>query len=129
MFNKLSYLHLGIILFVFVGFIFLIILTNHQAGKYVKLNHQMRIDSTLITGNEKYGALRGAVFYKKEHFISTSAKLLSNPCNYDIWKSHGPLIDFNNEPHNYTLDDLRLPYIVFKASNNDTLFVEKTISI
>ena len=114
-----------IIAFVVIGFITLVQLHNKQANKYIKLNSQMKIDSTRITGNEKYGMLRGAVFYKKEYFIGKSAKLIENNCEFNSWESNGPIIDLNSKPHDYTLGDLGLPYIVYKKANTDTLNVVK----
>lgn len=114
-----------IILFVVLGFVIVVATWNSQAGKYIKLIPEMKIDPNYIIGDEKYGLLRGAVFYKKGHFIDTSAKLVENNCNYVNWQSNGPLIDLNTEPHKYTLDDLGLPYMVYKKANSDTLYVEK----
>ncbi len=86
----------------------------------------MKIDSTLISGDENYGLLRGAVFFKSGYFIDTSARLIENNCGFNSWKSNGPVVDFNSLPHEYTLDDLGLPFVVYKDANNDTIFVKKS---
>lgn len=85
----------------------------------------MKIDPTMIIGNEKHGALRGAVFYKKGYFIDTSAKLIENNCGFNSWESNGPIVDLNKDPHECTLDDLGLPYVVYKEANSDTLHIKK----
>lgn len=109
-----------------LGFISLIHLENKRVNKYIKLNYQMKIDSTLISGDENYGLLRGAVFFKRGYFIGTSARLIENNCGFNSWKSNGPIVDFNKIPHEYTLDDLGLPFVVYKDANNDTIFVDKS---
>ncbi|NJM14990.1 MAG: hypothetical protein HC896_06060 [Bacteroidales bacterium] len=114
-----------IIAFVAIGFIALVKLADKQAAKYVRLDYKMKIDTTKIVGNERYGALRGAIFFKKGYFIDTSAKLVENRCNYNKWVTNGPVIDLNSESHEYTLDDLGLPFIVYKKANSDTLNVVK----
>ncbi len=35
------------------------------------------------------------------------------------------LVDFDNNPHHYTLDDLSFPYIISKQADNDTIVVIK----
>lgn len=107
------------------GFIGLILISNQQASHYIEACFDTEIDTIQITGYEKYGSLRGAVFYKKSMFVNTSALLIENPFNYNDWKSNGPIIDFNSEPHSYTLDDLGLPYTLAKKANSDTIYIEK----
>lgn len=116
---------LFIIGFLVAGFIGLILLSKHQSSRYLEAGHNMEIDTTFISGDEGFGALRGAVFYKENYFVSSAAKLIENPCNYQDWKSDGPIIDFNSRPHVYSLDDLDLPYALFKKPDNDTLHVFK----
>lgn len=116
---------LFIILFTMAGFIALIMTWNYQANKYIKLTPEMKIDTTEITGDEKFGVLRGAVFFDNGYFIDTSAKLVVNSCKRMDWKSNGPLFDLHSKPHEYTLTDLGLPYTVYKKANEDTLHVEK----
>lgn len=114
-----------IIAFLVIGFVALVYMHNRQANKYIRINSQVKIDSVMITGNENYGALRGAVFYKKGYFISTSAKLIENNCEFNSWESNGRIVDLNKDPHEYTLDDLGLPYVIYKDVNSDTLHIKK----
>lgn len=113
-----------IIAIAFLMFITLIYIDTKVARNYKKADYKMKIEKALITGKEGYGSGRGVVFYKENHFISTSSKYISSNCNFDDWKG-GPLLKFNSEPYKYRLFDLRLPYSVFKKKNNDTLIVEK----
>ena len=106
-------------------FFLLIIITNIQDKNIVVVNRETNVDSVEITGYEGYGSGRGGIFYKKDHCISTSAKLIENNCGFNSWKSNGPIIDLNNKPHEYTLDDLGLPYVVYKRANSDTLHIKK----
>ncbi len=111
--------------FLVLGFVLTIFISNHKANKFYEASFVDQIDTTFITGYDSYGALRGAVFFKKNKFISTSAILIENKSRYNKWKSNGPIIDFNSDLHSYTLDDLALPYTILKSANSDTLFVEK----
>ena len=112
-----------IIAFVIIGFLSMVLISKHQVSKYFIANFETEIVSTAITG--KFGGGRGGIGYKKYHFISTSAILIENKSRYNKWKSNGLIIDFNSDPHSYTLDDLALPYTISKSANSDTLLVEK----
>lgn len=68
----------------------------------------------------------GAVFYDRKKYINTSARLVGNDSlSKDIWKSNGPIIDFDDKPHEFTLDDLEMPYSLYKKKNSDTINVIK----
>ena len=114
-----------IVFFVVLGFVLMILISNHTAKKYLEASYVDQIDTTFITGHDYFGAFRAAVFFKKNTFISTDAILIENKSRYNKWKSNGPIIDFNSDPHSYTLGDLGLPYTIFKRANSDTLLVEK----
>ncbi|MBN2612906.1 MAG: hypothetical protein JXB00_15225 [Bacteroidales bacterium] len=114
-----------IITFLIIGFIILIMISNKQASNYVALSFEMKLDSIEISGDEKYGNLRGAIFFKKDYYIATSARFIGDDCDYNNWIYNGPNIDLNTKPHKYTLDDLGLPFLVYKMANNDTLQIIK----
>lgn len=106
-------------------FLTLCILEHKKAAKYLPVTKDEEIKLISITGREHFGVLRGAVFIEMNKFISSSAPLITNHCQDEIWESHGPIVDFNNEPHHYTLDDLAYPYSLYKKINSDTIYVVK----
>lgn len=116
-----------IIIIVIVSFFgFFIYISNKSAGKYIKADFKTEIKPIELNGSESYGGLRGGLFYEKNKFLCTSAKLIdNNPIERSLWDSHGPLVDFDNIPHHYSLDDLSLPFILSKQSDNDTIIVIK----
>jgi len=73
------------VFFLFTIFIFCIHIEHKQSKKQIKVKFNMKIDSTKITGLKIFGVGRGGVFYKKNHFIPTSAKLLENKNNFQNW--------------------------------------------
>jgi hypothetical protein len=106
-------------------FVFLLIKSKREANNYVELRINAKVDPIEIHSDNNYGSFRGAVSYKKDHFISTSAELIKNPCREIEWTTTGPIIDFDTIPNEYTLADLPLPYIVSKNANSPYLFVTK----
>lgn len=107
-------------------FVLIVCISNRSTAKYIEADFNTEIKPTELNGSETYGSLRGGLFYEKNKFLSTSAKFIfNNSIDKNIWKSHGPLIDFNNNPHHYTLDDLSFPYIISKQADNDTIVVIK----
>jgi len=105
---------------------FFIYISNESAAKYLEADCKTEIKPTEFDGSVTNGSLRGGLFYEKNKFLSTSAKLIDkNPIDKKLWDSHGPLFDFDNNPHHYTLDDLSFPYILSKQSDNDTIVVIK----
>lgn len=108
-----------------IFFVIVFLVGNQKASKYVKTEIKTQIPKVYVTGNENYGALRGAVFFSRDSFISTSATLIGDIKNVDIWKSHGPIIDLDTIPHQYTLDDLALPYELSKDENCNTIIIKK----
>jgi hypothetical protein len=114
---------ISIIVFVILGFLSMVLISKQKVSKYFIANFETKIVSTVVTG--EFGGGRGGIGYKKNHFISTSAILIENKSRYNKWKTNGPIIDLNSDPHSYTLDDLALPYTISKNAYSDTLFVEK----
>jgi hypothetical protein len=107
-------------------FVLIVCISNKSTAKYIEADFNTEIKPTELNGSETYGILRGGLFYEKNKFLSTSAKFIfNNSIDKNIWESHGPLIDFNNNPHHYTLDDLSLPYIISKQADSDTIIVIK----
>lgn len=114
---------ISIIAFVVLGFLTLILISKYQVSKYFIANYETEITTVMVNG--EFGGGRGGIGYKKNHFISTSAILIENKAGYNKWENNGPIIDFNSEPHAYTLYDLALPYTISKNANSDTLIIEK----
>ena len=116
-----------IIIIVIVSlFVFFIYMSNKSAVKYIEADFKTEIKPIELNGSETYGNLRGGLFFEKNKFLSTSAKLIVNsPIDRSLWESHGPLVDFDNISHHYTLDDLSLPFFISKQSDNDTITVTK----
>ncbi len=114
-----------IIIFIIV-FSVVIIIGNKKVKNYAEATLTTEISLTQITGNEGYGYLRGAIFYERNSYINTSVRLFGNDSlSKDIWKSNGPIIDFDASPHRFTLDDLEMPYSLYKKKNSDTINVIK----
>ena len=106
--------------------IIIINVENNKVKKYKEADIITEIKKTHIRGSEAFGSLRGAVFYEKNKFVATDATLIgNNPINKKFWKGHGPEVDFNNIPHQYSLYDLDFPYILWKLPNNDTINIIK----
>ncbi len=103
----------------------IILIGNKVVTRYKQANIETEIDSKIILGNEKYGYLRGAVFYSKDKYVSASATLIGDSPASNIWKSAGPIIDFDNIPYRHTLNDLSFPYSLRKKERNDTILVQK----
>jgi hypothetical protein len=115
-----------IIIIFIIFFSVVIVIGNKKAGNYIEATLTTEISLTQITGNEGYSYLRGAVFYDRNSYINTSARLIGNDSlSKDIWKSNGPIIDFDATPHEFTLDDLEMPYLLYKKKNSDTINVIK----
>jgi hypothetical protein len=69
---------------------------------------------------------RGGIFINDTLVINSSAELISeNPDCSRIWRSHGPIIDFDTIPHQYTLGDMSIPYELSKNENCDTIIIKK----
>lgn len=86
-----GYLIATIIVIVVLLFVTIILIGNKKAENYIRATYSTEILNVVITGNERYGYLRGAVFYKTDHYVATSAKFVGKSFRSDIWKSHGPL--------------------------------------
>jgi hypothetical protein len=114
-----------VVIFV-IFFSVVIIIGNKKVENYAEATLTTEIPLTQIKGNEGYGYLRGAIFYDRNSYINTSARLIGNDSlSKDIWKSNGPMIDFDATPHEFTLDDLEMPYSLYKKKNSDTINVIK----
>lgn len=124
---KLPKSAIGIIVIAIVSlFVLIVYISNKNTAKFIEADFNTEIKPVELNGSETYGSLRGGLFYEKNKFLSTSAKLIFDDSKDKIiWKSHGPLVDFDNNPHHYTLDDLSFPYIISKQADNDTIVVIK----
>ena len=114
-----------ILIFMISTITLIILIGNKVVTKYKQANIETEIDSKIIFGNEKYGYLRGAVFYSKNKYVSASATLIGDNPTSNIWKSAGPIKDFDDIPYRHTLNDLSFPYSLKKKEKNDTIFVQK----
>lgn len=103
-----------------------IYLSAKQARNYVAADFRTAIKPTVVNGKSEFGSLRGALFYEENNFIDKAAPLIgNNPVDNKLWESHGPAIDLNNERHQYTLGNLKLPFAISKEASSDTLVVKK----
>ena len=60
---------------------------------------------------------RGSIYIFDTLVIHSESKLISKPVGFDYWN--------NPDTHNHTLGNLKTPYFLSKASNNDTICVIK----
>jgi hypothetical protein len=115
-----------IIILIIIFFSMVILVGNRKMKNYVEATLSTEIPLTQITLHKGYGYLRGAVFYNENNYINTSARFIGgNAFDKNIWKSNGPIVDFDTIPYEYTLDDLEFPYYLYKRKNSDTINVIK----
>jgi len=105
-------------------FIF-IFLSGKTTGKFKEATFETGIDTVLVTGNEFFGAGRGAIAYSNDRYIHSAARLVENKSGFSNRESNGPVIDFDTIPHRYILDDLGFPYKIYKKADSDTIVVLK----
>ncbi|MEQ8715839.1 MAG: hypothetical protein RIC80_22690 [Cyclobacteriaceae bacterium] len=108
-------------LLIFLFSVLVIFYLELNRDNVVVASYERKIDSVRIENNLG----RGGFEYKEGHVINTDAILIFNPCDSNIWRSHGPLIDFDSVPHKYTFGDLACPFLMFKKAQNDTINVLK----
>jgi len=103
-----------------------IIVSNYSGEKYAIADYQTEIDTEYLTGTEGYGSLRATIIYEKNRGVISDAELIDNEfVDKRYWNSNGPIIDFNDLPHQYTIADLAFPYRLSKKANCDTLIAFK----
>lgn len=115
---------LAAFIFFIVFFIFAFVMSKFETRNYVEIDFQYSLTNALVDGS-KNRLNRGGIIIHKKYVLDGDASLIFNPCNDSIWLSHGPIIDFNDEPHEYTLSDLAYPFTISKKKNTDTLVVNK----
>jgi hypothetical protein len=116
--------HIIMLIFGIIICVVVVISENKRTSNRITVNFDYKVDSININGTSNYKD-RGGILFNEKFVINTSAKWIEDDCGYKNWESNGPIIDFDSLPHEYTLDDLGVPYIIFKESNNDTLHVIK----
>jgi hypothetical protein len=103
------------------GFVFSIIYSKWRSKNYKAVTATEKIDTINLTGDEKYGYLRGAVFYKPNRFIS-EAILLDVDCNnetaYEKNDSDPNTLKHMAYPSPYYLSDLSRPFILYKSTDS-----------
>lgn len=105
---------------------FAVYMSWKSAEKYVEAGFATEIKPVMVDGKKHFGSLRASIFYEENKFINSSAELVgNNPVDKELWDSHGPVVDLNNLPHQYTIGDMALPYMISKQANNDTIVVIK----
>ena len=57
--------------------------------------------------------------------IASGSRLVHAPDDFNDWSDRGILIDLNNEPHEYTLGDLEVPFTLSKEAGSDTIVINK----
>jgi len=117
------YLFFGLFIIVFVSIISYVSL---KADDYKVVNPEESISLITLYGNEDYGSLSGAVFYKKNRFIG-EAILRKAECNntlsfeaLNIDHKDLSVLDLTLP---YKLSDLTYPYSLKKEK--DQIYVEK----
>jgi hypothetical protein len=68
---------------------------------------------------------RGGIFINDALVVNSGCRLLYQIDGFQGWATHGPIIDFDTIPHQYTLGDLAIPYELSKKENCDTIVVYK----
>ena len=105
-----------------MGFGIVIRIANKKAEKFVMATTATEIPLTQITS--RFGEVRGAIFYDRYNYVSSSSRLIGNdPLSKDIWVKYG--IGKNNTPPYYNLFLLETPYSLYKEKDNDTIIVIK----
>lgn len=124
---KISRKFITILVIVIIGlFLLAIYISKIASSKYTEIDYHSEIESIELKGTENFGALRGALFYEKNKYINTNAILIkNNTLDLSLWESSSPIIDFDNNPHQYTLDDLSFPFVIYKKAKSDTIVAEK----
>jgi len=116
--TKFSIINICIVV---ILFIVSIIIENKKAENNVVATSATEIPFVEII----YGPSRGSICFSKNNFISSSAKLIDiDALNYDFW-GRVPIMSLNTEPYQYRLDNLNVPYYLFKEKDNDTINVIK----
>lgn len=108
----------GVAMMLFVVIIFYLETTRDTVNV---AGYETKIDSIYID----YNLGRGGFEYKDNYVISTDAVLIKNPCGSSVWQTHGPIIDFDSEPHEYSFGDLETPFLMFKNEKSDTINIIK----
>ncbi len=107
-----------IIIFLITFFIGLIIYPYEQPNV---VGYNTKVKLVIIDAPQR----GGGIFINDSLVISSGCKLLYQPQSFAGWATHGPIIDFDTIPHQYTLGDLAVPYELSKKENCDTILVNK----
>lgn len=108
-----------VLLFVFF-FIGLIIIGN-LIKMPIEVDYSTGISRSLINAPQN----RGGIFINDTLVVNSGCSLLYQTDDFHGWATHGPIIDFDTIPHQYTLGDLAVPYELSKKENCDTIIVYK----
>lgn len=114
-----------IIIIILTIFSIVILINTKELRNYAEASITTEIPLTQITKYNNYGYLRGTVFFNESNYINSSARLIGDNTFKDIWRSNGPIVDFDTIPYEYTLDDLEMPFYLYKRKNSDTIHVTK----
>jgi hypothetical protein len=112
---------LQLIVFLTLVLIFssLIYKQHHKISQLVRVNHEMKIDtSKVIWGND-----RGGIEFNDSLVIASYCPVIEQPKGFEEWSSGPPLIDGDDNPYIYRLGNLRVPYYLYKEANSDTIMV------
>ena len=109
-----------------VALVIIIVKQNIHYSTAPRVNKLTKIDSTLVMKSNT--SLRGAIYIKNIGFLNTAySELISNPDKFQNWNSKGPEISFTEIEYVNNLNDVPLPYLIYKKENSDTIYIKKDI--
>lgn len=110
----------AIVLLLVLFFIGLVIIGN-LTKMPIEVDYSTEISRVFIETPQN----RGGILIKDTLVVNSGCRLLFQINDFQGWATHGPIIDFDTIPHQYTLGDLAVPYELSKKENCDTIFVYK----
>jgi|GEM_PF-1689820 len=91
---------------------------NERKSNLIIVTHEMKVDTLEVdSGND-----RGGIFLKDKLVILSYCPVIDEPEGFDGWYSINAKLA-SGKPYINTLDELRLPYLLFKEASSDTIFV------
>lgn len=94
---------------------------NYDRERYsglVLVTKDMKVDTTEINSLGD----RGTIFLKDKLGVLSFSPVIYEPKGFEGWYSINAKLA-SGKPYINTLDELRLPYLLFKEANSDTIFV------
>lgn len=110
-----------------MGFLFILYLSR-DTKEYRIVKYEDAIAPISLNGTERFGYLRGSVFYSKNRFIGGDEVLIGARCKEnELMKFNINSKTLKTVSHDsfYRLSDINSPFIISKKANNDTIVVKK----